>query len=147
MFVIDSTIGRNLTFELDFDNSKCNFNDEDKNRGEDGEEEVHMLCVDIFGGSDMNHLILKRCLKKDNENDNFRVDVFKFTVGETEATLPPGTYGVKVWGHHNKNDCTMTLIITSLAVDDATIPIRYVTFNQLRAFRDDLYNRCEKQLK
>ena len=134
MFVIDPTIGRNLTFELDFENSKCNFNDEDKNRGEDGDEEVHELCVAIYEGSNKT---LQRCFNKDNENDNYMVDVFKFTVGESEATqFQPGTYGVKVWGHNSKYECTMTLIITSLAVDDATIPIRYVTLNQLRTFHD-----------
>ena len=85
-----------------------------------------MLCVAIYEGSEM---MRQRCFNKHNENDNYRVDVFKFTIGENEVNpLQPGTYGVKVWGHHNKNDCTMTLIITSLAVDDETIPIRYVTF-------------------
>ena len=131
MFVIDSTIGRNLTFELEFDNSECNFNDEDKDAGD---EEVHELCVAIYEGSNKT---LQRCFNKDNENDNYMVDVFKFTVGESEATqFQPGTYGVKVWGHNSKYECTMILIITSLAVDDATIPIRYVTLNQLRTFHD-----------
>ena len=125
-FVIDSTVGRNVTFQLDFDNSTCNFTDEDDVREEHGDGEDHILYVDIYKDSDR---LLRFSFNDDNENDNYRVDVFKFTLPEMiETQLQPGTYGVKVKGGEDEPDCTMTLLITSLAADDEAIPIRYLKF-------------------
>lgn len=128
-FVIDSTVGRNVTFQLDFDNAECNFNNEDDGGEDDGDGDLHILHVDIYYES-VEEKIMRYSFNTDNENDNYRVDVFKFTIDKSVAThFHPGTYRVKVSGGKDKPDCTMTLLITSLAVDDEATPIRYQTFN------------------
>lgn len=117
VFVIDSTVGRNVTFQLDYDNSECDFTDD--NGGNVGD-----FHVDIYKSSVR---IRRYFFNTDNENDNYRVDVFQFTITESVATqFQPGTYWVKVEGIEDKPECTMTLLITSLAADDEIIPIRYI---------------------
>ena len=70
-FVIDATIGRNITFQLDFDNYECHAQ-RDTYHG-------HIDFVYIYKETD---LILEYSFDDDNENDNDLVDVFKFSEPE-----------------------------------------------------------------
>ena len=76
-FVIDATIGHNITFQLDFDNYECHAH-RDTYHG-------HIDFVYVYKESDLDFPVLKYSFDNDNENDNDLVDVFKFS--EAEMTV------------------------------------------------------------
>ena len=78
-FVIDATIGRNITFQLDFDNYECHAQ-RDTYHG-------HIDFVYIYKETDLAVPVLEYSFDNDNENDNDLVHVFKFS--ESEITVNP----------------------------------------------------------
>ena len=73
-FVIDTSVGRNITFQLDFDQSECS-----ANLG---------LIAGVLVYNETGDAILWFDSAIDNENDNEKVDVFMFT--EPEMTVCTG---------------------------------------------------------